>query len=53
MRHLPNIATLKLRANKLNKLPDSLFSLTQLRILDVSSNKLTTISAKVSLLRQL
>lgn len=53
LRQVPLLTTLKLRANTLSKLPDSLFSLAHLRLLDVSKNRLTTMSAKVSLLRQL
>ena len=50
---MPQLSTLKLRANRLIRLPDSLFSLAQLKTLDVSQNRLTNISPKVSLLRQL
>ena len=53
LRQVPSLTSLKLRSNALTKLPDSLFSLANLKILDVSINKLYTLSAKVSLLRQL
>ena len=44
---------LKVKCNLLTRLPDSLFSLANLRVLDVSNNQITTFSPKVSLLRQL
>lgn len=53
IRQIPNIQLLKFRGNILTKLPDSLFSLASLKVLDVSCNRLTVFSPKVSLLRQL
>ena len=53
LRQMPCLSTLRLRANLITRLPDSLFSLASLRILDISCNLLTTLSPKVSLLRQL
>ena len=53
LRQVPGLSLLKLRGNMLMKLPDSLFSLAALKVLDVSCNKLTIFSPKVSLMRQL
>lgn len=53
MRQMPCLSTLRLRSNQLRRLPDSIFSLASLKVLDVSSNLITVMSPKVSLLRQL
>jgi len=53
LRQVPQLKLLRLSNNQLTHLPDSLFSLSALTLLDVSFNMLSSFSPKVSLLRQL